>query len=322
MKAVLAPTYGNPDVLQLGEIEQPTPGPGQLLVRVRAAAVDPGVWHMLTGRPQLIRLMGYGLRTPKNPVLGTNFAGEVAALGPGVTGYAPGDAVFGTGSAAFAEYALAKPEQLAHQPERLTVDQAAALPTAGYTAWQGLHTAGKLQSGQRALVIGAGGGVGTLAVQLAKALGAHVTGVCGADKVDLVRSLGADDVIDYTSGEITDRGRHDLILDCAGQRPVGALREALTPKGTISFIGGEGGSRLLGGMTRTMRAAMLAPVYGQRMQWVYAKPVEEDLRILTGYAADGSLTPVVGATFPLERAADAVRLLEQGHARGRIVLTL
>jgi NADPH:quinone reductase-like Zn-dependent oxidoreductase len=322
MKAIVQEKYGSPDVLHLTDIETPEPGPDQLLVRVRAAGVDPGVCHLMAGLPYAVRVMGFGLRAPKTPVRGADFAGEVAALGANVTGLQVGDAVYGSCLGAFAEYALARPDRVLPKPERLSLVEAAALPTGGYTALQGLRDAGKIQPGQRVMVIGAGGGVGTLAVQLAKAFGTEVTGVCATDKVELVRSLGADDVIDYTTADLADRGRHDLILDTAGNRPLQQIRPALAAKGTLVIIGGEGGGPVLGGMTRQLWGAVLGPVTGQRVAGTLARPNEADLRLLTEFVEAGKLTPVVDRTYPLDQAADAVRHLAEGHSRGRTVLTL
>ncbi|MEW9547573.1 NAD(P)-dependent alcohol dehydrogenase [Nonomuraea sp. NPDC050783] len=323
MKAIIRQAYGPADVLGLADVDEPVPGDDEVLLRVRAAGVDPGVWHVLTGLPYLMRL-GTGLRGPRTPWLGTDVAGEVRAVGAGVTAYKPGDRVFGTCGAAYAEYARARADRLAPIPANLSYEQAAAVPTSGMTALRALRDAGRVRRGQRVLVIGAGGGVGTFAVQLAKAFGAHVTGVCGGAKAELVRSIGADDVVDYTREDFADgdRPRYDLILDAAGLRPLSHLRRALTPRGTFVIVGGEGGGRWLAGLDRQLRAALLGPFTRQRPRVVFAFPREADLRTLAELAGDGRIAPVVSGTYPLERVPEAIRELEKGHARGKLVITL
>src|SRR5918994_5167439 len=239
MKAIVQDKYGSADVLELGEVEKPQPGDDELLVRVHAAGVDPGVWHLMTGRPYLVRAMGFGLRRPKIRVRGTDAAGIVEATGKNVVRLKPGDSVYGTCDGSFAEYACAKAERFAPKPSNLSFKQAAAVPVSGVTALHGLRDAGKLQPEQKVLIIGAAGGVGTYAVQLAKAFGAVVTGVCSTSKVDLVREIGAEEVIDYTREDFTEGTRQfDLILDTAGRRPLRQLRRALTPQGTLVIVGG------------------------------------------------------------------------------------
>jgi NADPH:quinone reductase-like Zn-dependent oxidoreductase len=310
MKAITQDAYGSPDVLRLAEVDVPVPGPGEVLVQVRAAAVDYGVWHLLTGRPLLTRALGFGLRKPKVPVAGSDLAGMVTTAGPG---FAVGDAVFGSGVGTFAEYAVAPVGKLAHKPPGLTFEQAAALPVSGCTALQGLRG---LASGQRVLVIGAAGGVGSIAVLLAKARGAHVTGVCRTSKIDLVRSLGADEVIDYTSSPLS--GRYDLILDTGGNRSLKSLREHLAVGGSLVLVGGENGGPLLGGFDRQLRAPIVGAFTRQKMRGLIAFVRAEDLREL----ASLGVQPAIDRTYPLAEAAEAVRRLERGEARGKIVITV
>lgn len=247
MKAIVQDMYGSPDVLQLREIDTPVAGEDEVLVRVHAAGVDQGVWHLMAGLPYLMRIAGFGLRAPKNPVRGYDVAGRVEAVGKNVTRFQSGEEVFGTCRGSFAEYACARADRLAPKPSNLTFEQAAAVPISGYAALQAVRDQGKVRPGQRVLIIGAGGGVGTFAVQLAKAFGAEVTGVCSTTKVELVRSIGADRVIDYTREDFADgRSRYDVILDIAGNRSLSHLRRALAPEGTLVIVGGEGGGRWLG----------------------------------------------------------------------------
>lgn len=323
MKAIVQDTYGSADVLELREIDKPEIGHDDVLLRVHAAGVDAGVWHVMTGLPYLIRIMGYGLRAPKTPVLGTDVAGRVEAVGKNVTQFEAGDEVFGLCHGAFAEYACAREDKIEPKPANLTLAQAAAVPVSALTALQGLRDHGKAQAGQRVLIIGASGGVGTFAVQLAKEFGAEVTGVCSTTKVDLVRSLGADHVIDYTREEITQTGRrYDLILDIGGNRSLSHLRRALTPRGTLVIVGGEEGGRWLGGVDRLLRALVLSPFVGQNLRMFVAKGKKEDLRLLKEQIEAGKLTPVVDRTFPLSEVPEAIRYFEEGHARGKVVITV
>src|SRR6202166_2715269 len=274
MKAIVQDVYGSSDTLRFGDIEMPVIGQDEVLVRVQAAGVDPGVWHLMTGRPYLVRLMGMGLRRPKVRVRGRDLSGVVEAVGSRVTRFRPGDAVYGvTTVGSFAEYARSRESDLARKPANLTFEQAAAVPLSGMTALQGLRDVGRLQTGQHVLVIGAAGGVGSFAVQLAHAFGARVTGTCSTAKTDLVRSIGADEVIDYTREEVDGRGaRFDLILDTAGRRPLSLLRRAVAPHGILAIVGGEGGDRWLGGFDRQILRAPLQSVFsGQRLRAVTAK---------------------------------------------------
>ncbi|WP_035845035.1 NAD(P)-dependent alcohol dehydrogenase [Kitasatospora azatica] len=320
MKAIVQDVYGPPEVLRLEEIDQPVPGSGEVLIRVRAAAVDLGIWHLMTGLPYLVRTVS-GLRAPKVRVRGMDLAGEVAAVGPGVTRFQPGDEVYGSCEGSFAEYACAKQDRIAPKPANLTHEQAAAVPVSGCTALQALRDAGQLLEGQSVLVIGAAGGVGSFAVQLAKAYGARVTGVCSTEKAELVRALGAEEVVDYTRENPVDGSRrYDLVLDTAGNRPLTALRRALTPRGTLVIVGGQTDGRWLGGTDRQLRAMLLSPLVGQRLTSLVAKQPDRDLRILAGLIEAGSVTPVIDRGYPLAEVPDAVRRLKERHARGKIVI--
>jgi NADPH:quinone reductase-like Zn-dependent oxidoreductase len=322
VRAVVQDKYGQPEVLEVQDVAKPAPSGGEVLLRVHAAGVDPSVWHLMTGLPFLVRPF-VGLRRPRTRVRGMDVAGRVELVGADVTRFRSGDEVFGTCEGSFAEYACARADRLAPKPNTLTFEQAAAIPVSACTALQALRDQGRLRSGQHVLVIGAGGGVGTFAVQLAKAFGATVTGVCSTAKVDLVRSIGADEVIDYTRDQFPDETRrYDLILDIAGQRPLAQLRRALTGQGTLVFVGGEGGGRWLGGMDRSLRAVLMSPFRGQRMRMFIATAPAEDLQLLTEFVEAGKVTPVIDRTYPLSEAAEAVRYLAAGRPRGKIVLTV
>lgn len=323
MKAIVQDRYGTAEVLELADVDPPTIGDDELLVRVLAAGVDPGVWHLMTGLPYLVRLMGYGFRTPKTRVPGFDVAGRVEAVGRNVATFRVGDEVFGVCNGSFAELACVRENRLVVKPAGLGFEQAAAVPISATTALQGLRDHGKVQAGQHVLVIGAAGGVGHFAVQLAKAVRAEVTGVCSSSNVDLVTSLGADHVIDYIREDFTEGGpRYDVILDTAGARPVSRLRRALTERGTLVITGAEGGNRWTGGIGRQIGAAMLSPFVNHNLRMYIAQANREDLQSLKGLIEAGKLRPVVGRTYPLAEAADALRHLEQGHARGKTVLTI
>ncbi len=328
MKAIVQDAYGSPNVLRLEEVEQPPVGDDDVLVRVSAAGVDAGVWHLMAGRPYLFRAMGPGVRAPKNRVRGADLAGRVEAVGGNITQLKAGDDVFGSCNpvrdGSFAEYARAQADRLAPKPANLTFEQAAAAPVSGVTALQGLRDAGKLQSGQTVLVTGAAGGVGSFAVQIAKALGAEVTGVCAATKADLVASIGADHVIVYTREDFADGTRHyDLILDTAGRRPLSHLRRALTPHGTLVIVGGEGGGRWLGGFDRQMlRAPLLSLVGSQTLRSVMGKVNTDDLNALRELIEAGKVTPAVDRAYPLAQAPEAIRYVHERHARGKVVVTV
>src|SRR5215211_6742292 len=266
MKAIVRDTYGSPEALELRDIDKPEIGDDEVLVHVHAAGVGRDVWHVMTGLPYPIRLAGYGLRAPKNPVIGSDVAGVVEALGKNVTRFQPGDEVFGIGKGSFAEYVCAREDKLAPRPANLTFEQAAVVTISGLTALQGLRDRGRVEPGQEVLVIGASGGVGTYAVQIAKAFGAHVTSVCSTTKVNMVRSIGADHVIDYTREDFAEGDqRYDLILDIGGNSSLSRLRRAHILEGTLVIVGGEGGGRWLGGTDRQLRAMMLSPLVGQKL---------------------------------------------------------
>ena len=323
MKAIVQDKYGSPDVLQLREIDKPAVGDDEVLVRVHAAGVDQGVWHLMAGLPYLLRVAGFGLRAPKNPVRGRTLAGRVEAVGENVTRFQPGDEVFGTCRGSFAEYACARADRLAPKPANLTFEQAAAVPISGCAALQAVRDPGKVRPGQHVLIIGAGGGVGTFAVQLAKAFGAEVTGVCSTTKTDLVRSIGADHVIDYTREDFADgRNRYDVILDIAGNRSLSHLRRALAPEGTLVIVGGEGGGRWLGGIDRQLRAHLLSPFVRQKLGTWISTERKEDLEALRELLEAGKVTPVIDRTFPLSEAPEAIRYLRTGQAHGKVVITV
>jgi NADPH:quinone reductase-like Zn-dependent oxidoreductase len=324
MKAMVRDTYGPPDVLELRDIDIPEIGDDEVLVRVHAAGVGRDVWHVMTGLPYPIRLAGYGLRAPKNPVIGSDMAGVVEAVGKNVSRFQPGDEVFGIGKGSYAEYVCAREDKLAPRPaENLTFEQAAVVAIMGSTALQALRDHGKVHPGQEVLVIGASGGVGTYAVQLAKAFGAHVTGVCSTTKVEMVRSIGADHVIDYTQEDFAEGDqRYDLILDIGGNSSLSRLRRALAPQGTLVIVGGEGGGRWLGGTDRQIRALVLSPFVSQKLGTFVNKENHEDLLVLGELIESGKVTPVIDRTYPLSEVPEAIRYLEEGHARGKVVITV
>ena len=323
MQAIVQDAYGPADVLRLEEVERPPVAERDVLVEVHAAGLDPGVWHLMTGRPYLVRLMGFGLRRPKDRVAGQDVAGRVAAVGSGVARLRPGDEVFGTCTGAFAEYARGREDTLAPKPANLTFEQAAVVPTSAATALQALRDSARVEAGQSVLVIGAGGGVGTFAVQIARALGAEVTGVCSAGKTDLVRAIGARRTIDYSLEDFADgRRRYDVILDTAGNRPLSHLRRALGPAGTLVIIGGEGGGPLLGGIDRQLRASLLSPFVRQTLGSLFSTVAAADLERLRELLEAGKVAPVVGRTCPLSEVPDAVRQLEAGHTRGKIAISV
>ncbi|KUN30170.1 NADPH:quinone reductase [Streptomyces antibioticus] len=323
MKAIVQYAYGSTETLELRDVERPVPRDDEVLVEVRAAGVDPSVWHLMTGRPYIARLSPeLGLRRPAHVVRGWDAAGRVAAVGAKVTGFKPGDEVFGQCDGSFAEFARARPDQLATLPDGLSFTQAAALPVSGVTALQALDMA-RPRPGDKVLVIGASGGVGTYAVQLAAHYGAQVTGVCGPGAADLVRSLGAADVIDYTREDVTDRPvRHDLVIDTAGNRSLTRLRRVLAPRGTVVFVGGEDGGPVVGGLDRLVRGLVLSLFVGQRLRPLFARTRQPDLLRLKALAETGAIAPVIDRIYPLEEAVAAVRHLESGHPRGKLVVTV
>jgi NADPH:quinone reductase-like Zn-dependent oxidoreductase len=322
MKAIVQDTYGSADVLELRDIEDPVVGEDDVLIQVRAAGCGPDVWHLMTGKPYFARL-AIGFRRPKVRVRGWDVAGTVEAVGAAVTEFRPGDEVMGIAEAgSFAEFAVTRPDKLVRKPANLSVEQAAAVPISGVTALQALRDKAQVRPGQKVLVIGAGGGVGTFAVQIAKAFGAEVTGVGSTSKLDLVRSIGADDVIDYTREDFTDGSRTwDVIIDTAGRRLLSRLRRALTPKGTLVVIGGDGGGPWTGGFFRGMlRGPIVSLFVGQRLGGLNSKTTPEDLRAVAEMAEAGEVTPVIGRTYSLGEAPEAIRLLETGHAQGKLVI--
>jgi len=321
MRAIVRKTYGGPEVVRLEQVPRPAAVKGaDVLVRVRAAGVDRGVWHMMTGLPYLGRL-AFGIRKPKDRVLGLDLAGVVEAVGPDVTRFAVGDAVYGSGRGSFAEYAVAPETRLAVKPKTLSFEQAAAVPVSAVTALQGLR-AGKIREGQKVLVTGASGGVGSYAVQLAKAYGAQVTGVCSTGKIGFVRSLGAEHVLDYTREDFADAGPYDLILDIAGNPPISRLRRALTSTGTAVITGGEGGGKLTGGLHRQLAALALSPFISQRLTTFLGLVRAAELQDLAPLIEAGKIAPALDRTFTLAEAQDALRYLENGQVSGKIAITI
>lgn len=316
MKAILFPTYGSPDVLQLQEVVKPIPKEDQVLIKLVAVAANPLDWHRMRADPFLVRLSD-GLRKPKDPRLGADIAGVVASVGSAVTQFKPGDEVFGDiGAGGFAEYVCAKATSIVPKPANRTFAEMAAVPVAGLTALQGLRDKGKLQAGQKVLVNGASGGVGTYAVQIAKAFGAEVTGVCSTRNLDLVRSLGADHVLDYTQTDFTRTGqRYDLILDAIGNRSVAEYRRALTPQGSCAIAGFTTIRRLLS-------VAAFGTWGGQPIANYLAQPNQADLLTLSALLESGKITSVIDRTYPLTQTAEAIRYLETGRARGKVIVTV
>jgi len=324
MTAIVQDRYGSePEaVLRLGETAKPAIGGDEVLVRVRAASVDRGTWHLLTGMPYAMRAAGFGVRSPKAPNPGRALAGVVEAVGAKVTEFAPGDEVYGTCDGSFAQYAVAQPSILARKPPKLSFEQAAAVPVSGVTALQAIRKA-NVQSGQAVLVVGASGGVGTFAVQIAKSLGAVVTGVCSAEKVHLVRSLGADHVIDYTAQDFADgTHRYDAIIDTGGNRRLSHLRRALTARGTLVIVGGETGGRVLGGFDRSLRAGLVSPFVSQKLAMLTAKENGADLDAIRELIEAGDVSAAVDRAYPLSETAAAIRHLMDGHAQGKVVVTV
>lgn len=323
MKAIVYDHYGPPDVLQYQEIEKPTPADNQVLIQVHAASVNPYDWHFIRGKPSLMRLVT-GLRAPKSKHVSADVAGVVESTGPNVAGLKPGDEVFGTATGAFAEFACALESKLALKPAKITWQQAASVPIAGITALQGLRNKGGVQPGQHVLINGAAGGVGTFAVQIAKSLGARVTAVCSTRNIDLVRSIGADNVIDYTRENFVQAAeRYDLLFDLVGNHPLSASLRVLHPKGTYIGCGGGGPDRpttdLLAGM---LQALVMAPFISQKMPGLFANVNTPDLAFLANLMREGKIVPVIDRTYPLSETAAAVAYVEQCHARGKVVLTI
>lgn len=322
MQAIVQDAYGSADVLRLTRITRPEVAGNEVLLRVHATGLSRGTWHLMTGRPYLLRLV-FGIRRPKDPVLGGDVAGTVVAVGSEVTRFSAGDEVYGFGKGSLAEYAVAREDKLARKPANITFEQAAAVPVSAVTALRAVCDLGEVQQGQKVLVTGASGGVGSYAVQLAKAFGAEVTGACSTTKLDLVRSLGADHVIDYTRDDFADGvHRYDLIVDIAGNPSLSRLRRALTPTGTAVLTGGEGGGNLTGGMDRQLRALVLSRFVGQRLTGFIAKEHFSELERLTDHIEAGKVTPSIDGTYSLDRMPEAMRHLDAGKARGKIVITV
>jgi NADPH:quinone reductase-like Zn-dependent oxidoreductase len=321
MQAIVHSRYGPPDALELRDIEKPAISDDAVLVRVHAAAVGKGDWLTVRGLPYIAR-MRYGLPKPKHPVPGFDVAGRIEAVGPNVAQLQPGDEVFGWCDGSFADYASVPEGQLALKPGNLTFEQAAAVPISGFAALQALRDTGEVQPGQTVAIIGASGGVGSFAVQLAKAFGAEATGVCSTQSADLVRSIGADHVIDYTQQDFTRTGqRYDLILEMAGNRALADLRRALTPKGTLVLVGGSGG-RWFMGTGRTLRAVVVSPFVGQRLRSFFSKPRGADLVVLKELIEAGKVTPVIDRTFPLSETPEAIRYVGERSTQGKTVITV
>jgi len=323
MKAIVYHKYGSPDVLELKEVEKPTPKDNEVLVKVHAASLNAYDWHLLRADPFLVRLMGGGLLKPKNKILGADIAGRVEAVGRNVKQFQPGDEVFGDisgcGSGGFAEYVSVPENALALKPANMTFEEAAAVPMAAVTALQGLRDKGKIQPGQRVLINGASGGVGTFAVQIAKSFGAKVTGVCSTKKLDMVRSIGADQVIDYTQEDFTqNEQRYDLIIAANGYHSLSDYKRALSPKGIYVMTGGS--------MAQVFQAMLLGPwismAGSKKMGALSSRPNQKDLVFMKELLEAGKVVPVIDRRYPLSEVAEALRYLEEGHARGKVVITL
>jgi NADPH:quinone reductase-like Zn-dependent oxidoreductase len=320
MRAIVQDVYGSADRLRLSRMDKPAIAADEVLVQVRAAGVDRGTCHLMRGQPYLMRILGFGFRGPKNHVPGLDVAGTVVAAGAGVTRFRPGDEVFGIARGSFTEYAAARADKLVHKPAGLSFEQAAVVAVSGLAALQGLR-AGRIAAGQKVLIIGASGGVGTYAVQLAKAFGATVAGVASTAKAGLVRSIGADEVIDYTREDFADGRQHyDLILDIGGNSRLSRLRRALTTKGTLVIAGGEGDRWT--GVARQLHALMLSPLVRQRLTMYISSHRQADLEELRQHIEAGHLTPIVGSTYPLPEVPEAIRHLEDGRAQGKIAITI
>jgi NADPH:quinone reductase-like Zn-dependent oxidoreductase len=324
MRAITCKKYGSADVLELRDVAKPGVEGDSVLVRVRAASANPYDWHFMRGVPYIARLMATGVRKPKQTVPGTDVAGEVESVGDAVTRFRPGDQVFGqVGRGSFAEYVSAPERLLALKPTNLSFEQAATVPLAGVTALQGLRDAGGIRTGQKVMIVGASGGVGTFAIQLAKWYGAEVTGVCSTSNLELVRSIGADHVVDYTREDYTRSGRrYDLIFQLGGTRSPGSLRRVLTPKGTLVLSSGDSPGRVIGPIGRIIKALILSPFVSQKMTALVAKASIDDLQILKTMIESGSVTPVIDRTYSLSDTAEAIRYVETGHARGKVVVAV
>ena len=321
MKAFVSPCYGSPDVIQFADVEKPTPADDEVLVKVAAASVNPLDWHYMRGSPYIMRLMGAGIGKPSDMRMGVDFSGTVEAIGKDVTQFRPGDEVFGGRSGAFAEYVLIPEDRaLAMKPAELSFEQAAAVPIAAVTALQALRDLGKLEPGQKVLINGASGGVGTFAVQIAKSMGAEVTGVCSTRNVEMVRSLGADHVFDYKKEDYTESGEQfDLIIDNVGNHSLLKNRKVLSPEGRFVIIGGAKGN-WLGPLMRPINALLLSPFVDQEFVMILAELRKDDLNALSELMVAGEMTPVIDRRYRLSEVPDAIRYSEEGHARGKIII--
>jgi len=321
MKAAVYTRYGPPDVIEITDIEKPVLKDNEVLIEVRAASVNPLDWHFMRGTPYGVRIVA-GLRKPKVTQLGVDVAGQVEAVGGNVTQFKPGDQVFGTCKGAFAEYACARESALVMKPDNVTFEQAASIPVAGLTALQGLRDHGRIQTGQSVLINGAAGGVGTFAVQIAKAFGAKVTGVCSTRNVDMVRSIGADRVIDYTQEDFTTRSEpYDLLLDCIGNRSLSACRRILNPTGRLVLVGAPKDISIAALVASLTAVLVLSPFLRKKMTFFIAKGKPEDLTILGELMTSGKIKAVIDRRYRLSEAAEAFRYLEEGHARGKVIIT-
>ncbi len=321
MQALLQSGYGSTEVFSVGTAPRPKPAPSEVLVQVRAAGLDRGTWHLMTGRPYLMRIMGFGFWAPKSPVPGLDVAGTVVEVGANVTRWRVGDEVFGIGRGTFAEFACAPEDKLALKPAALSFEEAAVLAVSGGTALQGLREAGGLVAADRVLIVGASGGVGTYAVQLAKAMGAEVTGVCRTSKLEMLRALGADHVIDYTERDFADGSvRYDLVLDIGGNTPVRRLRRALAPAGRLVFVGGENAGDWSAGFERQLFGALLGLFVKQRFIMLMVREHGSYFEQLARYAQAGQLKPVIDRRCPLQAVAEAMRDLEAGRVTGKVVI--
>jgi len=320
MRAIVYYKYGSPDVLRCEEIEKPIAGDDEVLIRILAASVNPMDWHFMRGTPYFLRIAA-GPRRPKAPRLGVDVAGSVEAVGRNVTQFKPGDEVFGTCRGAFAEYACSPARALVTKPESVTFEQAACVPVAAITALQGLRDKGQIQAGQKVLINGAAGGVGTFAVQIAKSFGADVTGVCSTRNVEMVRSIGADRVIDYTREDFTKREqRYDLFFDCVGNHSLSACRRVLNPKGTYVAAGAPSGRWMIGALVGAIAAVVLSRFVTQNLTTVMAKLSKEELIIIGKLMEAGKVTPVIDRRYRLSEVPEAIRYLEEGHARGKVII--
>ncbi|HXL38115.1 MAG TPA: NAD(P)-dependent alcohol dehydrogenase [Ktedonobacteraceae bacterium] len=320
MKAIVYHIYGSPDVLELKEVEKPTPQDDEVLIRINAASVNAADWHLMRGKPFLVRLMGFGLLKPKHKILGTDIAGRVEAVGRNVKQFQPGDEVFGSIRGGFAEYVCAREDSLVLKPANISFEEAAAVPIAAVTALQGLRDKGRIQPGQKVLINGASGGVGTFAVQIAKSFGTEVTAVCSTRNVDMVRSIGADQVIDYTQEDFTkNRQRYDLILAANGYHPISDYKRALSPRGTYVMSGGSS-------MAQLFQAMLLGPLISmtgsKKMGNLMAKLNQKDLVFMEELLEGGKVVPVIERRYPLSEVPEAIRYVEEGHAKGKVVITV